>query len=220
MKPFFRDVHGYRMGFYIGEFDEELDNYPKGLVLDEAHDPADPAFQETLKECYRRLDTLKQCHDLFIVAYNFTADPDRLADLDRGVLLAFIEKANWLDEQRDWEFQDELRSIVDSAVIHAWNAVQFKDHAEPELPTNPGFVYLLQSPTSAYKIGRTKNPENRLKTFEVKLPFEVEFVCLIKTPHMSVLESQLHARFADKRVNGEWFDLLPEDVEYIKSLAK
>lgn len=83
-----------------------------------------------------------------------------------------------------------------------------------------GFVYLIQSPTGAYKIGRTTNPEDRMKTFEVKLPFEVEYVCVIKTKDMFGLESQLHSQFADKRVNGEWFSLSPEDVDYIKGLAE
>lgn len=83
-----------------------------------------------------------------------------------------------------------------------------------------GYVYLLQSTTGAYKIGRSINPHNRLKTFEVKLPFEVEYVCVIATDSMVALEAALHGRFADKRVNGEWFALTPDDVEYIKGLAQ
>lgn len=42
-----------------------------------------------------------------------------------------------------------------------------------------GYVYLIQSPTGYCKIGRTKNPEDRLSTFKVKLPFEVEYLYLI-----------------------------------------
>lgn len=82
-----------------------------------------------------------------------------------------------------------------------------------------GYVYLIQSPTGAYKIGRTVNPSNRLKTFTVKLPFEIELLATIQTPDMYQLESELHNRFVDKRVNGEWYALSPADVEYIKSLA-
>lgn len=82
-----------------------------------------------------------------------------------------------------------------------------------------GYVYLVQSPTENYKIGRTKNPENRMRTFGVQLPFEVEYVCVIKTPDMYALERELHERFASKRVNGEWFTLETADVEYIKGLA-
>jgi hypothetical protein len=83
-----------------------------------------------------------------------------------------------------------------------------------------GFVYLLQSPTSAYKIGRSKNPDHRLKTFGIQLPYEVEYLAVIPTDDMYTLESELHERYADKRVNGEWFELDDNDVEYIKSLAE
>jgi hypothetical protein len=90
---------------------------------------------------------------------------------------------------------------------------------QPVKTRHTGYVYLLQSPTKAYKIGRSKNPENRLKTFSVKLPFEVEYIALIKTNDMVGLERQLHQRFADKRVNGEWFELSSEDVQYIQGLS-
>lgn len=82
-----------------------------------------------------------------------------------------------------------------------------------------GYVYLVQSPTSAYKIGKTVDPDNRMKTFSVKLPFEVDYVCVIQSDDMHTLETELHAKFEHKRVNGEWFDLDETDVEYIKSLA-
>lgn len=84
----------------------------------------------------------------------------------------------------------------------------------------PGFVYLVKSPNGAYKIGRTKNPQSRAKTFGVLLPFEIEFLCLIKTKDMRQLEKELHERFATKRLNGEWFELSDEDVEYIKGLER
>lgn len=84
---------------------------------------------------------------------------------------------------------------------------------------NEGYVYLIQSPTGAYKIGRSRVPEDRLRTFSVQLPFEIEYICLIKTPDMYALESALHRRFAAKRKNGEWFILDTADVEYIKGLA-
>lgn len=87
-------------------------------------------------------------------------------------------------------------------------------------PKALGYVYLLQSPTGAYKIGRTKNPKSRLKTFEVKLPFEVEFTALIQTRDMYQLEIDLHTKYASKKIKGEWFRLEQEDVDYIKGLAQ
>lgn len=96
---------------------------------------------------------------------------------------------------------------------------ELRRRANLPAPRNPGYVYLLQSPTSAYKIGRTRDPNNRMRTFGVQLPFEVDFICVIKTGDMYELERRLHERYADKRIRGEWFALDSEDVEYIKGLA-
>lgn len=83
----------------------------------------------------------------------------------------------------------------------------------------PGYVYLLKSSTGHYKIGRAKNPEKRLATFTIKLPFEVDYECLIYSDDMWFLERELHIRFKEKRIQGEWFMLDDEDIAYIKSLA-
>ena len=82
-----------------------------------------------------------------------------------------------------------------------------------------GYVYLIASDTGYYKIGRTNNPENRLATFAVKLPFHVEYECLIACPDMRALERSLHRKFEHKRVNGEWFALDADDIAIIKSLG-
>lgn len=82
-----------------------------------------------------------------------------------------------------------------------------------------GYVYLLKSPSKAYKIGLSSNPEQRLKNFGIQLPFEVQFEHLISTNNMYRLEKELHTKFASKRINGEWFNLSDDDVAYIKGLA-
>lgn len=86
-------------------------------------------------------------------------------------------------------------------------------------PNKAGYVYLIQSSTGAYKIGRTKDPSSRSKTFGVQLPFEVEFIATIATADMFALEAKLHIEFDAKRINGEWFALDTSDVEYIKSIT-
>lgn len=80
-----------------------------------------------------------------------------------------------------------------------------------------GYVYILkQIGGTYYKIGRTNNPDNRLATFSVKLPFEVQYEHLIKTDDMYALEAELHARYAHCRVGGEFFALSPDDLAAIK----
>lgn len=82
-----------------------------------------------------------------------------------------------------------------------------------------GYVYVLATPIGAYKIGRTAFPDNRLRTFAARLPFAVEYFCLISTDDMITLENELHRFFAHKRTNGEWFALTETDLAYLKELA-
>lgn len=83
-----------------------------------------------------------------------------------------------------------------------------------------GYVYLLKvrNESNLYKIGRSRVPHNRLKTFNVKLPFQVDLIALIKTDNMYSLEKMLHRRFDDKRSDGEFFYLTTEDVQAICAL--
>ncbi len=88
-----------------------------------------------------------------------------------------------------------------------------------QLRDRPGHVYLIRSSSGYYKIGRSKDPNDRMATFGVKLPFEVEYDHLIQCGDMYAVESELHQKFVLKRKNGEWFDLDEYDVEWIKSIG-
>jgi hypothetical protein len=98
-----------------------------------------------------------------------------------------------------------------------------KERAEKEArrsqKTTDGYVYLVKEVNGTHhKIGRTAQPDNRLKTFNVKLPYQVKYHHLIRTSDMYRLERELHTHFADKRVDGEWFTLTDDDIQYICSL--
>jgi hypothetical protein len=92
------------------------------------------------------------------------------------------------------------------------------DIAEIGKLKNRGYVYLIKSPTGAYKIGKTKNPKDRMRMFHIKVPFEIEIEHLVEVEDMQKLERGLHTMFRTKRINGEWFNLSEDDVQYIKSL--
>lgn len=118
--------------------------------------------------------------------------------------------------------QHQLQAASDSIYQEYQEALAFEMELLQEAiqrSKNYGFVYLIQSPTGSYKIGRTRNPDNRMKTFSVKLPFEVDYICTIESADMYALERQLHKKYASKRINGEWFDLDPEDVAAIQGMA-
>lgn len=86
----------------------------------------------------------------------------------------------------------------------------------------PGYVYLMEA-GGRHKIGRTNNVSARLKylnggRFHTSIPFEIVLIHSIKVFDQRTVERWLHARFAGKRKRGEWFDLTPEDVEWVCSL--
>lgn len=91
-----------------------------------------------------------------------------------------------------------------------------------------GYVYLLRARNGLTKIGATVNLPARIakhrRKWQGELDFEVIGVLLSENCYQ--LESSLHLRFRvgrnkNKRrsYRGDWFDLTPEDVAYIKSLG-
>lgn len=84
-----------------------------------------------------------------------------------------------------------------------------------------GYVYLIQELNDGhFKIGRTRNPNNRFETFGVKLPAKIDYICLIPTEDTHLLENNLHWHFKHRHVAGEWFALSDEDVASIIALAQ
>ena len=81
-----------------------------------------------------------------------------------------------------------------------------------------GYVYLINA-GEFYKIGISRNVDRRITQLSTIPPFDVTLVCTIETDDMLGLENELHTMFSEKRVNGEWFTLSAEDVNYIIELS-
>jgi hypothetical protein len=74
-----------------------------------------------------------------------------------------------------------------------------------------GFVYLLRS-GRYYKLGRTNSFGRRERELALQLPERAQTVHVIKTDDPVGIERYWHTRFADRRKNGEWFELTADDV--------
>ena len=81
------------------------------------------------------------------------------------------------------------------------------------------YVYFIKS-EYGYKIGKTKDINQRLNTFGVKLPFKIELYSYIETKRMDECEIFYHEMLFDRRLNGEWFNLNESDFTTIKMLSK
>ena len=152
---------------------------------------------------------------------------------------ALIDRLFFFASQgRDKEgLQDEVSKVMESAIkqdaVHVcqksleegelWFRLPIeKSKPRPKVATRPtndqGQIYFIRESSQGHvKIGKTKDLGNRLKTFEVKLPFKVEPIHTITVTNRHTAEAILHAHYASNRVDGEWFALDAGDLERVQS---
>lgn len=74
-----------------------------------------------------------------------------------------------------------------------------------------GHVYLLRA-GDYYKIGQSSDLEKRVKSINVARPDKATLEHAISTDDPPGIEAYWHRRFADRRMNGEWFKLSKTDI--------
>ena len=78
-------------------------------------------------------------------------------------------------------------------------------------------IYFIQESTAlgAIKIGRSDNVQSRLKALQTAHSSELKL--LLEIPDcMPEMEQLLHARFAESRIRGEWFEATPDLLSVIQ----
>lgn len=76
-------------------------------------------------------------------------------------------------------------------------------------------IYILYS-CGYYKIGITTNIDKRISDLQTGNPFLIQLVFFKIINDASALESELHKKYKNKNVLGEWFWLNNEDIQDIR----
>ena len=83
--------------------------------------------------------------------------------------------------------------------------------------TDVGFIYLIKS-KYGYKIGKSKKIQDRLSLFNVKLPFKIDVIGYYKVESMSEMETFLHKKYKNLRLEGEWFNLKEKEKKEVLTI--
>lgn len=77
-----------------------------------------------------------------------------------------------------------------------------------------GYVYIARAENGLHKIGRARDPEQRVRGFAgAVMPFLIELIHKIPSNDCYQAERLLHQRYQHCRRAGEWFQLTDRDVE-------
>lgn len=82
-----------------------------------------------------------------------------------------------------------------------------------------GYVYVLKA-NNLYKIGKSKNVSQRIKQLQAGSAALLSLVNEIYSENYTLLEEQLHNRFATSRKHNEWFDLDQEALDFLNNLQE
>ena len=112
--------------------------------------------------------------------------------------------------------RSELSAVLAILPALSTGALSKTEEATPSARKVPtGFVYLMKSGRH-YKIGGSNSVGRREWELGIKIPIPPTTIHSIETDDPVGVEAYWHRRFAEKRGEGEWFNLNAQDIAAFK----
>lgn len=169
----------------------------------------------------------EKCRENVPPPLTFAREKRSIVPLKRhGIILT---PGEWFDIKRhvDRFYQEVLAEDIDRRNEKTRASRIFDTHESAPLvppPTRrvdrPGYVYILKSNNGYHKIGRTKNIDKRLVGIARDYPVHITALHYFPCRDCVGAELRLHRRFADCRLQGEWFDLSDEQVAWLVTITE
>jgi hypothetical protein len=133
-----------------------------------------------------------------------------------------IKVWSWATDDPRWELhyrkkvETEKAAAEQERLREEMNARTFK---KPTCHLYNGFIYFIQGENGGpIKIGFAKNIKDRIKTLQTGYPDVLKL--LLAFPGNLEIEQEMHKQFKQYKLNGEWFNPLPELIDKIKEFTK
>ena len=115
---------------------------------------------------------------------------------------------------------NKVFSNYSEIVGFAINPRSIRTKISPDQNENKGFIYVVceNQESGPTKIGLSNSPSKRMPTLQTGNPRKLKMVAKFKCENMTSFERLMHRHFADRHLNGEWFDVAPnEAIEAVKN---
>ncbi len=141
--------------------------------------------------------------------------------------IALADQGGFLPEHDEWikirEYIDSFYRQITPEALAAHNFSCEPEQRRRETPTVPpsrrrvsGFVYMITN-GSLVKVGMSQQPLTRLRDLQHASTIPLTLLHCVRSLDVREVEAFLHVRFDEHRVQGEWFNLTTDHVEWFKS---
>lgn len=113
------------------------------------------------------------------------------------------------------EVEKRISQLSEKPLAYAKSALQ--DLRYPKKRDRSETLYVIRDTHGSCKIGITNDLERRLMVLRTANPYNPQVVFSLTGENVLMVERKLHGIFKTKHIDGEWFKLSDEDIEFVKS---